>query len=631
MKKLLEKKYIKIILLIVLAFLSICVLCINLNEVNVSNLSAQSRLAKFFEKCIESFEGNNVAYVPIFIALYYFYSKTYFDGKKINKVSVILSIFFSVMMVLGYSYKTTNSWDLIFGSGFQLMKSIIVMLGYYTMFYIVIKKLYEFIGSHEIREAKSDNKVINFIFEKHAFIMPFIIILLFWIPYIICFYPGTTPGGDVRDEIYSFYHIDNYTLDSINLISDDVYLNTHHPIIHTLLIGLFMKIGEAFNNYSLGLFLYTLLQVIITAGLLSLIILWMKKRNMPIWLRVTSLGIFCLLSFIPMFAVNLGKEMYSSIFTIMYILLLFDLTINKDNINKKMYIFALIATMLLIMLFRNDGIYRVIIPFICFMICNREYWKKLLIILIIVVGIIEVYNNILLPAFKVSKGSIREMLSIPFQQTARTVAVHGKDAYSEEEQEIINKILDYDNLNEYDPNLSDPVKNKFKKDSTKEDLINYFKVWLKNFFKYPTDYIQATLNNTYQYFYPDQNKNIGYTDLEGLDDGIFDIEINKKFTNGRTIIVNAHKTLRDLPVIGMIYRVGFHVYTLMIAIGYLIWKKQYKMIIPLMPLIITLLICLASPVNGHWRYSLPIMMSFTVIISVIVYTILNKNEKDIIK
>lgn len=628
MKKLLEKKYTKVILLAILAFLSICVFSINLDQIDINKLESGNRIAKFFEKCIKSFQGNNIAYILIFIALYYFYSKTYLDGKKINKVAVVLSTFFSIMMVLGYSYQRINSWDLVFGSGFQLMKSIIVILGYYTMFYIVIKKLYEMIDRYEIKEIKSNSKVINFIFEKHAFIMPFIIILLFWLPYIIFFYPGTTPGGDVKAEIYSFYHMDNYTVDSINLISEEVYLNTHHPIIHTLLLGFFMKIGEVFNNYTLGLFLYTLLQVIVTAVLLSYIILWMKKRNMPIWLRIISLGIFCLLSFIPMFAVNLGKEMYSSIFTVMYVILLFDLTIYKDKINKKMYIFLLIVTMLLIMLFRNDGIYRVVIPFICFIIYNRKHWKKLLIILVIVVGFIQIYNNILLPSLKISKGSIREMLSIPFQQTARTVVVHGKNAYTEEEKKVINQILDYNKLSEYDPNLSDPVKNRFKKDSTKEELINYFKVWFKNFFKYPTDYIQATLNNTYQYFYPDQNKNIGYTSLEGLDDGIFDVKINTKFDGARTIIVNMHKALRNLPIIGMIYRVGFHIYMMLIAIGYLIWKKQYKMIVVLMPLIITLLICLASPVNGHWRYSLPIMMSFTVIISSMIYTTLNNKGED---
>ena len=101
------------------------------------------------------------------------------------------------------------------------------------------------------------------------------------------------------------------------------------------MLGLFMKIGEAVGNYSFGLFLYTLLQVILTIATLSYVLVWMKKRSIPIWIRIVTLLIFSLLSFIPLFAVNLGKEMYSSILTILYILLICDLTLDTSKLKKK--------------------------------------------------------------------------------------------------------------------------------------------------------------------------------------------------------------------------------------------------------------------------------------------------------
>lgn len=386
-----------------------------------------------------------------------------------------------------------------------------------------------------------------------------------------------------------------------------------------------MKIGEAVGNYSFGLFLYTLLQVILTIATLSYVLVWMKKRSIPIWIRIVTLLIFSLLSFIPLFAVNLGKEMYSSILTILYILLICDLTLDTSKLKKKSFNIILIIVMLLLMLFRNDGIYRVTIPFMVIILVNRKLWKRLLLLLIIPIVIYQLYSSVLLPALKISKGSIREMLSIPFQQTARTVEVHGKNAYNEEEQKIINRILDYDSMaDDYDPNSADPVKNKYKKEANSEDLIEYFKVWIKNFFRYPTDYIQATLNNTYQYFYPDQSKRVGYITLDGLDDGIFNISLKEDTQEERMIIYNIHKSIRDLPVIGMIYSVGFHIDFLLVSIGYLIYKKKYKKITILMPLLVTLLICIASPINGHWRYALPIIMSFPITISII--TLNEKSE-----
>lgn len=56
------------------------------------------------------------------------------------------------------------------------------------------------------------------------------------------------------------------------------------------------------------------------------------------------------------------------------------------------------------------------------------------------------------------KDSPKEMFSLPFQQTARYVKEYG-DEISEEEREIIAKVLDYDSLAEiYEPMTADPVK-----------------------------------------------------------------------------------------------------------------------------------------------------------------------------
>ena len=167
------------------------------------------------------------------------------------------------------------------------------------------------------------------------------------------------------------------------------------------------------------------------------------------------------------------------------------------------------------------------------------------------------------------------------------------------------------------------VKNKFKKDSTKQDLVEYFKVWFKYLFKYPKDYLQATLNNTYGYFYPNRNHSIGYTTIKKLEDGIFDIKFEEKFENNRMIIEKIHNVAKRIPVIGMLYSVGAHVYFLLISIGYMLYRRKYKYIIALMPLLMVLLICLASPVNGHWRYTLPIIMAFPITSAITIYTTKN--------
>ena len=251
-----------------------------------------------------------------------------------------------------------------------------------------------------------------------------------------------------------------------------------------------------------------------------------------------------------------------------------------------------------------------------------------MIILLIPVILYEIHLKVLLPAFKIAPGSKREMLSVPFQQTARVLNEHGTGAFSKEENEIITKILgDSSTLGKvYDPDYSDNVKNRFNKHATNEDLLNYFSSWFNNFFKYPTDYVQATVNNTYGYFYPNNSASIGFIDMIPLDRSSYDIKFVDKWQGERDILINANFAIKKLPVISMIYSAGFFVYFLMICIGYVIYKKNYKFLIVLMPLITAVLITLLGPVSGHWRYVLPIMFSFPIILSMTMYVSKNKNE-----
>lgn len=85
----------------------------------------------------------------------------------------------------------------------------------------------------------------------------------------------------------------------------------------------------------------------------------------------------------------------------------------------------------------------------------------------------------LLPINDVQPGGIQEMLSVPFQQTARFVKYYG-DELSEEDKEAINHILDYNQLAEkYNPDKSDPVKDTIRKEITKTEWKAYINVYLK--------------------------------------------------------------------------------------------------------------------------------------------------------
>ena len=66
---------------------------------------------------------------------------------------------------------------------------------------------------------------------------------------------------------------------------------------------------------------------------------------------------------------------------------------------------------------------------------------------------------------------------------------------------MIRKVLDYDTIGKnYDPDLSDPVKNTYKTEKTNILKRLFLTYGLKMLKKHPTAYIQATLNGTYGYW-----------------------------------------------------------------------------------------------------------------------------------
>ena len=203
-----------------------------------------------------------------------------------------------------------------------------------------------------------------------------------------------------------------------------------------------------------------------------------------------------------MYAVSGVKDTIYTCFVMWYVIFLDKFIKEKKMTIKELLIFILI--LFGVVLFRNNGIYVIFLslPFAC--IYSKELRKKLIVVFLITISFYGVFDKVILPYYKITPGSVRETLSIPFQQTARYVKYYSDDL-SAKEIKIIDKVLEYDTIaDRYDPTLADPVKNKYNKDATSDDLKEYLKVWFKCFFRHPLVYIEATVHNIYGYFSPQQ-------------------------------------------------------------------------------------------------------------------------------
>lgn len=529
-------------------------------------------------------------------------------------ITIILSILYSFFLIIGNSFARTNSFELIKEN---LLINVLAFIGIGIIFYIVINILFNYLDKKKKNKSDKPKSKILKLFEEKTFIFSLLFIIVCWLPYIIAYYPVIL-SPDPSFQIKQYFGIPNkYSTYSI-MIDPSVTITNHHPVIHTLLLGSCVKIGTIIGSVNVGLFIYSLIQIAILSCTLAYTIKFLKSIGLSRKYLIATLLVYAFVPSFCFYSVSAVKDVIFSSLIILYIIALYKI-VKSDNISNK-NIIKVILLLILIVLFRNNGIHTILLslPFLLFLRKGKNFRLRILLIIVIIFGFNYSYNNIILPYFKITPTSIRESLSIPFQQTARYVKEHS-DEMTTKEKNAIDKILGYSTLaSRYKPELSDPVKNEYNKYATEKDLKEYFKVWFYEFKKHPKTYIEATINNTYGYYYPlvsDWYYHDSY-DTRITEDG-FDYHYNN-LSGLREILTDYGQMFQKIPVLSLLINIGFNVWLLLFMFSYLLYKKNYRGLLYLLPSLVLVLVCIASPANTYFRYAMPyvfaLMLNFGIFI-----------------
>ena len=534
----------------------------------------------------------------LMVVIAYFYHETNkkeFE-RKAQKYSIIISALFSLTMIIGKSLMERSDMSLVIFDAFQILVSIIKLIGYGAIVYHLLMNLFYMLDNNAIH-LQSENQE-NSKFDRHPVAYTMAMILILYIPYIIFFFPGSMN----LDSLYQ-----------INQFYGTAEWNTQHPIISTIVYGTFMKIGTLLKNPNLGLFIPNILQLIICVTIISNMINYFYEITQNKKIRA---GLILFFGLVPVWPINFYTEVKDIPFSIAILGMMFLLMksfFSKENLEKKDYILWALS-LLVTLFFRHNGMHTIIlcIPFIWLMIKNNKEKKVLILISIIAVVFSYITNMILMSCLHISKGSKKEVLSVPLQQTASYVYFRNNEL-TKDEIETIDKIIEIDKVIEnYDPETIDYVKAYYKEPSTSE-LLEYFKVWFKMFFKHPDTYILATLNMNFGYIYPEWKEykdgialyEITYSDT--LDKNDLDLHYLDIFKNQRNTLEDLAYGTRSLPL-GIIYSCGTY-FWLLIMITIILWYSGKKReILPLIPLYTIILATLVSPINAYVRYFIPLMV-----------------------
>lgn len=569
------------------------------------------------------FPGNIALVAVCFLVLLLFVS---LDKKYTRSASMtILAISFSCFSVVGRYYSVSEAGMDVY----QFVKVAFCFIGFFCLLYPTLVIIRYFLIKRPAFDFPSSKvKFINKIFEAKPFLIPFIVILICWLPYIVLCFPGTTDPNDVLDQLQQYRGI--YSVTAQYAIFDEnswLYLNNHHPFFSTLLINLFFDFGTFIGSQNIGMFLLVAIQTILLASAFALTFVLMKRFSTPIVIRLVALSTYAIAPVFPGYAICITKDTLFSIFVVYYVILLIILVSNANAFRENKLLFvAFFASALLMSLMRNNGVYMLLLSApLLFFIKGKAYKVAGAVGCSVLVAYFA-YSSVLLPALGVADGSVKEMLSVPFQQTARYVANY-PDEVTDLERETIDRILDYDTLSDrYNPTLSDDVKATFNKNASKQDLMEYFAVWAEMGMKHPGTYVSATMANCYAYFYPGvstgwiwtQLNRFGQFDAQDvrlayLESGI-DISQNESWRPYQIALSKWYEITSRSPL-GLTTNMALCAWAILFASVMLMSMKKMKEVIPFMPLLALLFVCILSPQNGNPRYALPLICATPVLLA----------------
>ena len=297
------------------------------------------------------------------------------------------------------------------------------------------------------------------------------------------------------------------------LVDHDYY--EHHPLFHTMMIGLCTAIGKTvFGNVNVGAAIYSILQIILFSVCPSYGIYVLFKRNHVI-ASIATIVIFALYPFNAYMAVTMTKDvLFSSSFLLLFIAITEamrkDISKRERILNSVLIVVSGFGTYA----FRNNGKYVLIVVLLisllyCLIVLinkkdEKNETKKYLkictmIISSIVLGFIILFG--LAKGLNAAQGDKREMLSVPIQQLARTYVYHagtglvdgGDDSMDVYSREYIEELFANDGALLYNPYISDPVKRETITSVIRYDIPRFAKVYTSLLIKYPSDYINAFL------------------------------------------------------------------------------------------------------------------------------------------
>lgn len=472
-----------------------------------------------------------------------------------------------------------------------------------------------------------------------------VLIFLFWLPIFLAYYPSVF-AYDAEGQLYQ-------------VIAKDY--STHHPLLHTLFLGAFFRLGGAVGSYQTGMAVHSVVQMVLMALAFGWALSLLYERGTHRWMRILLLLFYGLFPANSILALSTTKDVLFAALVLVVTLKGYCLACDHawessapDGGSscdvtavgiKDRAVYVLLAVLML--LFRNNAVYAFVVSAPVVLLGLGERWQKensvqakvrigknsgaarrrYLRMAFLILALYGISAFLLKAATHAQSGSPREMLSVPLQQMAR-VRVEAEDQIDPVMREELDKYIPKEWVfAAYDPHLADPVKNRAVIHDDPKGLI---KTWVRLGLQYPTIYVDAFLDNSLGMWYlwdtsHAQVYGIGTqsgfgwlsTDNRTMPAGCEIVE--KSLLPGlrafmeRIVSDNAYQ---KLPFVRLLFAPAFYWWLLWLYLAAALYQKRKQETLAAVFLITYYLTLLLSP-TVIVRYLYPLMVTVPVIFSCI--------------
>lgn len=603
----------KISVLSIMAFISTTAFCLDMTKYNAEETHLLKKLIQMLP------EGNDLKWLFILGAMFLFFYYGFENirtEKKTARVLQLVSGVFSIFTYIGIMCENYEDWKI---GKFLFVISLLLLVGYFFVIYSANKILFYLVFEKKMftkKETKS--KWCEFLLEKHVVLSTILITAICWLPFMIYFYPGIANWDGMRSLTYWFGKTE---------------WSNHHPVFISVLMGICMEIGQALYNDNMGIFVYSLLQTIVLFLTFANIQVFLKKIEAPYWLRGITMVYFAIMPFWQAVGYSLLKDpLYCMMLTNLTIIVTYMVLDLEKYSNSKVMWLAMLGLTLGCCFTRNNGVYVIFVLVVVVFLWVRkkatQRMGKIKAVAPFAAGIIIFYgcSNFLYPMLNIGSDGMQESLSLMFQQSARYVSEYENELTGEEKEILATTFQGGVEIGQvYNPELSDPVKNKLNHELSTSQLKDYLFMWVKQFFKHPSVYFEAMFYHTGAYYGTDYTgelegigANYNMITLEGVNpDNYLNVYFQEEFESQRFDMKKWAYVIQSIPGIGLIYSPASYQWICILCLVAVILYRKKDYCIIFIPSIITMLVALMSPVNGSLRYYMPVMAITPILLGII--------------